>query len=250
MLSLKDVGRAAMKRLLLLSNSTNFGEPFLRHSIGPIRQFLGLAASEVLFVPYAAVRVSYSDYAARVRERFAEIEISLASVHEAEDPAEAVEKAAVIVVGGGNTFCLLDRLYRHGLVERIRQRVLHGVPYVGWSAGSNVACPTIKTTNDMPIVEPPSLDALALVPFQINPHYTDATLPNHGGETRAERLLEFVEANPGASVIGLREGTLLRIEGETIELQGDKPARVFRKGQEAAEFAPGASLRRLFQETG
>ena len=104
-------------------------------------------------------------------------------------PATAVEKAAAIVVGGGNTFCLLDRLYTHGLVDRIHERVLQGVPYVGWSAGSNVACPTIRTTNDMPIVEPPSLNALGLVPFQINPHYTDATLPNHGGETRAERLI-------------------------------------------------------------
>jgi dipeptidase E len=239
------------KRLLLLSNSTNFGEPFLRHAIEPIRQFLGSAVSEVLFVPYAAVRVSFSDYAARVRERFAEIGISVVSVHEAEDPAGAVEKATAIVIGGGNTFCLLDRLYRHGLVERIHERVLQGVPYVGWSAGSNVACPTIKTTNDMPIVEPPSLNALGLVPFQVNPHYTDATLPNHGGETRAERLLEFVDANRGACVIGLREGTRLRIEGEIIDLLGDKPARVFRKGQEVTdtEVVPGASLQRLLEQS-
>jgi dipeptidase E len=234
-----------MKRLLLLSNSTNFGEPFLQYPIKTIQQFLGPAVSEVLFVPYAGVRVSFSDYAARVRERFREIGITVTSVHEAENPATAVEGASAIVVGGGNTFCLLDCLYTHGLVERIRERVLQGVPYVGWSAGSNVACPTIRTTNDMPVVESPSLKALGLVPFQINPHYTDATLPNHGGETRAERLVEFLEINPSMTVIGLREGTMLRVEDEKIELLGDKPARVFRKGREAIELVPGDSLQFL-----
>jgi len=236
-----------MKRLLLLSNSTNFGEPFLQYPIRTIQQFLGSAVVEVLFVPYAGVRLSFSDYAARVRERFREIGIAVTSVHETANPAAAVERAAAIVVGGGNTFCLLDRLYTHGLVELIREQVLRGVPYVGWSAGSNVACPTIKTTNDMPIVEPRSLSALNLVPFQINPHYTDATLPNHGGETRAERLMEFLEVNSPVSVIGLREGTMLRVEGEKIELLGDKPARVFRKGQEVIEPAPGDSLQFLLE---
>jgi len=235
-----------MKRLLLLSNSTNFGEPFLRYPIKRIQQFLGPNIGQVLFVPYAGVRLSFSDYAARVQERFREIGISVASVHETENPAVAVDSAAAIVVGGGNTFCLLDRLYAHGLVERIRERVLQGVPYVGWSAGSNVAGPTIKTTNDMPIVEPPSLNALGLVPFQINPHYTDATVPNHGGETRAERLMEFLEMNPAATVVGLREGTMLQVEGGKIELLGDKPARVFRKGKELVEPAPGESLQLLF----
>ena len=234
-----------MKRLLLLSNSTNFGEPFLQYSIRTIQDFLGSTVSEVLFVPYAAVRLSFSEYASRVRERFEEIGIVVTSVHETENPAAAVDRADAIVVGGGNTFCLLDRLYTHGLVARIRDRVLEGIPYVGWSAGSNVACPTIKTTNDMPIVEPPSLSALDLVPFQINPHYTDASLPNHGGETRAERLMEFLEMNPAVSVIGLREGTMLRMEGDKIELLGDTPARVFRKGQDVIEPAPGDSLQYL-----
>ena len=238
-----------MKRLLLLSNSTNFGEPFLQYPIRTIQQFLGPAISEVLFVPYAGVRISFSDYAARVRERFREIGIAVTSVHETENPAAAVERSSAIVIGGGNTFCLLDRLYAHGLVERIRERVLQGVPYVGWSAGSNVACPTIRTTNDMPVVEPPSLNALGLVPFQINPHYTDATLPNHGGETRAERLMEFLEMNPTLTVIGLREGTMLRVEDEKIELLGDKPARVFRKGREVIEPAPGDSLQFLLERT-
>ncbi|MSO23536.1 MAG: dipeptidase PepE [Acidobacteria bacterium] len=236
-----------MKRLLLLSNSTNFCEPFLQYPIRTIQQFLGSTVPEILFVPYAGVRLSFSDYAARVRERFREIGIAVTSMHETENPAAAVERAAAIVVGGGNTFCLLDRLYTHGLVELIRERVLQGVPYVGWSAGSNVACPTIKTTNDMPIVEPRSLSALDLVPFQINPHYTDATLPNHGSETRAERLMEFLEVNPAASVIGLREGSMLRVEGERIDLLGSTAARVFRKGQEVMEPVPGDSLQFLLE---
>jgi len=238
-----------MKRLLLLSNSTNVGEPFLQYPIKAIQRFLGTPVQEVLFVPYAGVRLSFSDYSARVRERFREIGIAVISVHETENPAEAVERAAAIVVGGGNTFCLLDRLYTHGLVAGIRERVLQGVPYVGWSAGSNVACPTIRTTNDMPIVEPLSLNALGLVPFQINPHYTDATLPNHGGETRAERLIEFLEVNPTVSVIGLREGTMLQVDDGKIELMGDKPARVFRKGREVIEPAPGDSLQFLLDGT-
>ena len=238
-----------MKRLLLLSNSTNFGEPFLQYPIKTIQQFLGSAVSEALFVPYTGVRISFSDYAARVRERFREIGIGVISVHEVENPAAAVETAGAIVVGGGNTFCLLDRLYKHGLLELIRKRVLEGVPYVGWSAGSNVACPTIRTTNDMPIVEPPSLNALGLVPFQINPHYTDATLPNHGGETRAERLAEFLEMNPGMTVIGLQEGSMLKVEGNDIELLGTKTAKVFRKGQDVVECAPGDSLQFLIQQS-
>ncbi len=236
-----------MKRLLLLSNSTNFGEPFLQYPIKTIHQFLGSAVSEALFVPYAGVRISFTDYLIRVRERFLEIGIAVKSVHETENPAADVETAKAVVVGGGNTFCLLDRLYKHGLLEVIRKRVLEGVPYVGWSAGSNVACPTIRTTNDMPIVEPPSLNALGLVSFQINPHYTDATLPNHGGETRAERLAEFLEMNPGMTVIGLQEGSMLKVEGDGIELLGTKAAKVFRKGQAVVECVPGDSLQFLIE---
>jgi dipeptidase E len=236
-----------MKRLLLLSNSTNFGEPFLRYPIRTIQKFLGPAVPEVLFVPYAAVRLSFSEYAARVRERFEEIGIVVTSVHDTENPAAAVDSADAIVVGGGNTFCLLDRMYTQGLIARIRDRVLEGVPYVGWSAGSNVACPTIKTTNDMPIVEPPSLSALGLVPFQINPHYTDTTLPNHGGETRQERLTEFLEMNSGVTVVGLQEGSMLKVQGDSVELLGTKVAKIFRKGQAVAEYTPGDSLQFLME---
>jgi dipeptidase E len=235
------------RRLLLLSNSTNYGEEYLRHPLSAIRSFLGEGCKRVLFVPFAGVRMSYDDYAAKVRERFREIGYELDSVHESGDAARAVAEAEAIAVGGGNTFHLLRGLYEANLLEVIRARVSNGTPYVGWSAGSNVACPTIKTTNDMPVVEPPSFDALSLVPFQINPHYTEAVVPNHNGETRKERLLEFIEANPQMTVVGLREGTALRIEGDRVSLLGDKSAVVFRKGEEPEEFGSSDSLQFLLQ---
>jgi dipeptidase E len=235
------------RRLLLLSNSTNYGEDYLRHALREIRSFLGAKAKRVLFVPYAGVRGTFDDYAAKVRERFEEMGYGLDSVHEAGDAMRAVEEAEALAVGGGNTFHLLRKLYEANLLEAIRKRVSDGMPYVGWSAGSNVACPTIRTTNDMPVVEPESFNALSLVPFQINPHYTDERLPNHNGETREERLLEFIEANPGMTVIGLREGSALQVEGSEIRLLGDKSALIFRKGQEPAEYNPQDSLQFLLQ---
>jgi dipeptidase E len=232
-------------RLLLLSNSTNYGEEYLRYPLTAIRDFLGARVKRVLFIPFAAVRGSFDDYAMKVRARFEEMGYALDSVHAAGDTIEAVERAEAIAVGGGNTFHLLRGLYEANILETIARRVSDGVPYVGWSAGSNVACPTIKTTNDMPVVEPPGFRALSLVPFQINPHYTDAKVPNHNGETRAERLLEFVEANPEVYVIGLREGSMLRIEGREISLLGEKSARVFRRGEEPVEYNPQDSLQFL-----
>ncbi|MCA1557724.1 MAG: dipeptidase PepE [Acidobacteria bacterium] len=235
------------RRLLLLSNSTNYGEEYLRHPLKEIQSFLGTGVKRVLFVPFAGVRGTYDDYAAKVRERFEEIGYGLDSVHESDNPVRAVEQAEAIAVGGGNTFHLLRGLYEANLLEAIRARISGGTPYVGWSAGSNVACPTIMTTNDMPVVEPPSFNALALVPFQINPHYTDATIPNHNGETRSERLLEFVEANPLMTVIGLREGSALKIEGSDIRLLGTRTAFIFRKGEEPVEYRPQDSLQFLLQ---
>lgn len=230
------------KRLLLLSNSMNYGQEFLEHAVSDIEDFLGAEVKSVLFVPFAGVTRSYDEYTAAVRGRFEEMNYELVPVHRTADPAEAVEQAEAIAIGGGNTFHLLRELYETGLIESIRARVEAGLPYIGWSAGSNVACPTIKTTNDMPIVEPPSFKALNLVPFQINPHYTDETLTNHSGETREQRLSEFMKANAGATVVGLREGSSLRIEGERIKLLGEKTVRVFRSGVEAKEYAPADSL--------
>lgn len=230
------------RRLLLLSNSKNFGQGYLEHAEGHIKDFLGPDIRRVLFVPYAGVRASFDDYSAVVEGRLGLMGYEVDSVHRAVDPKTAVMKAEALAVGGGNTFHLLDGLYRNDLIEAIRARVDGGTPYIGWSAGSNVACPTIKTTNDMPIVEPPSFKALGLVPFQINPHYLDAHPEGHQGETREERILEFIEANPGVHVIGLREGSILRVEGSDIKLLGNKTARVFIKGREAREFGPSDSL--------
>jgi len=231
------------RRLLLLSNGSELiGDEPTEFARGAVSGFLGAGLRSVLFVPFAAVVRTYDEYAARVRQRFAAMGYEVESIHESEDARAAVERAEAIAVGGGNTFHLLRGLYEAGVVEAIRTRVESGVPYVGWSAGSNVACPTIRTTNDMPIVEPPSFDALGLVPFQINPHYTDAHIEGHMGETRDERLAEFVHANPGVRVVGLREGTLLRIEGDDIRLAGGKPARLFLKGEEARDIAPDESF--------
>ncbi|MFL5575504.1 MAG: dipeptidase PepE [Gemmatimonadaceae bacterium] len=210
----------AVRRLLLLSNSTDPEGGYLEWPRAELRDFLGALDGEVLFVPYAGVTMSWDAYAARVREALGAAGYRVASVHEAADPAAAVRRARAIVVGGGNTFHLLHHLYAHGLLDVIRDRVASGVPYVGWSAGSVVACPTIRTTNDMPIVEPPSLRALGLLPFQINAHYTDFHQPGFRGETRAQRLAEFAAANPGVPVLGLPEGTLLRVEGDDARVLG------------------------------
>lgn len=237
----------ANRRLLLLSNSRVHGLGYLEHAATIIQEFLGQEVKEVLFVPFAGVRVTYSDYAAMVRERFEAFGYQLKSVHELTTPNEAVQQAQAVVVGGGNTFHLLRGLYETGLLESLRARVNAGVPYIGWSAGANVACPTIKTTNDMPIVEPRSFQSFNLVPFQINPHYIDAHPEGHQGETRAERIIEFTEANPNQYVVGLREGSTLRIEDNQITLLGDKAARAFIKGKAAVDYAPGESLQFLLQ---
>jgi dipeptidase E len=230
-----------MPRLLLLSNSRNPGGEFLAHALDEVTDFLGGAPRRIAFIPYAAVTTSYDDYTARVREAFTRLGHALESVHE-DEPSEVLRQADTLVVGGGNSFRLLERLTAVGLLDRIRQRVRDGMLYLGWSAGANLACPTIRTTNDMPIVEPPSLAALGLVPFQINPHYTDATLSNHGGETRADRILEFLAMNPGRRVAGLREGSLLRLEGRALSLFGPHPLKLFEAGQAPREIGPGESL--------
>ena len=158
------------------------------------------------------------------------------------DPVRMIREAEAICVGGGNTFALAKKMQEQGLMRAILRKIKAGTPYVGWSAGSNVACPTIYTTNDMPIVEPATFTAAGLVPFQINPHYTDAHPDGHAGETREQRLLEYVEANPCMTVAGLREGCILRVENGRIELIGERPMRIFRKGQAPYEVRPGDDL--------
>ncbi len=233
------------RRLLLLSNSRNAGQGYLEHARDVFRDFLGADVSRVLFIPYAGIRISYDDYAANARTPFEAAGYGLDAIHDADDAGRAVDEAEAIAVGGGNTFHLLKSMAEGGLLPRIRARVEAGVPYIGWSAGSNVACPTICTTNDMPIVEPPSFEALNLIPFQINPHYTDAHPPGHQGETRSDRIAEFCTVNPAMPVAGLPEGTWVRVEGDRLSYVGHAPALVFRGEEAPSEVAPGDGLQFL-----
>lgn len=228
-----------MIRLLLLSNSTNFGSGYLDHAMSAIREFLG-SVRRVHFVPFALR--DRAGYVERARGRFAAEGIAIEGVTPDAAGREAVALAEAVFVGGGNTFRLLDALQRTGILETIRERARGGMPYLGASAGTNIAAPTIRTTNDMPIVQPASFDALALLPFQINPHYLDPEpASRHMGETREERIREFLEEN-AATVVGLREGCWLRREGARLTLHGPRGARIFRRGREPEETPSGATL--------
>lgn len=229
-------------RLLLISNSTMPGEPYLDYPKNEIGKFLGPLPVKALFVPYAAVTFSFDQYVDKVNERLGEIGHSVTGIHTFRDPAEAVFQAEAIVVGGGNTWQLVKMLHENHLMSPVRERVLAGIPYIGWSAGANVACPTLRTTNDMPITDPLGFDTFNLVPFQINPHYLDVNPENHAGETREQRILEFLEVNPGITVVGLREGSMLLREGNRLELLGSRLIRVFNRGIPPRELSPSDDL--------
>ena len=203
------------------------------------RNFLAKKTINALFIPYAAVTFSFDLYELKVEERFAEIGHHVTSIHHFRDPVEAVQSAEAIVVGGGNTWQLVRLMHDNRLMEAIRLKVEQGTPYIGWSAGSNVACPTLRTTNDMPIVDPKGFDCLGLVSFQINPHYLDTNPEGHGGETREQRILEFLELNPEITVVGLREGTMLKYGNNSLKLIGNRSARIFRKGTDPIELNAG-----------
>jgi dipeptidase E len=227
------------RRILLISNSTLYGSGYLDHAENEIKDFLG-RSSEVLFVPFALH--DRDAYAETVRARFEKMGYGLRSVHATANPEQSVIDAAAIFIGGGNTFRLLKALYDGKLLPSIRDRVAAGMPYIGSSAGSNVAAPTIKTTNDMPIVQPPSFDALGLVPFQINPHYLDPDPSStHKGETREERIVQFLEEND-TPVVAVREGAIVRCENGSYVLRGSSGARIFRRGHEPVEMNPGDCL--------
>jgi dipeptidase E len=230
------------RRLLLLSSSRDANGVYLLHSASAIRSLLGASVRRVLFIPYAGVTISHAAYAERAAAPFAKLGYDLQSIGDASDPADALASAEAIVVGGGNTFRLLATLYERNLLEAIRARVHAGVPYIGWSAGAVITAPTIGTTNDMPIVEPESLRALGIIPFQINAHYTDHHPPGHQGETRAERLEEYVAVNRTTRVLGLREGCSLRIIDDAIALNGAGTAPVFQYGAPRAECSAGDDL--------
>ena len=240
---LKDPSPAAADptrmRLLLISSSRVHPTGYLDHCEAEIRDFLG-GAERILFVPFALR--DHAAYAGRVRERLGRIGVEVDSLHQPADPGEAIRRSQAIFVGGGNTFRLLNDLYARGLIEPMRAHVLAGCHYIGSSAGTNVACVSIKTTNDMPIVYPPSFEALSLVPFNVNPHYLNPDpASTHMGETREERIREFHEMNT-PPVVGLREAAILRVEGSSITLKGSAGARLFMKDQPPRESPPGSSL--------
>lgn len=232
-------------RLLLISNSTMHGGTYLGHCAAAIRELLGPTRRRVLFVPYALA--DHDAYTAKAAAAFAALGHELVGAHRFADAQTAVAAAEAVFVGGGNTFRLLRALYHTGLLPAVSRAVRAGMPYLGSSAGTNVATPTIRTTNDMPIVMPPAFEAFGFVPFQINPHYLDPDPGStHMGETREERLRQFHEEHP-TPVLGLREGCMIRVAAGRAELLGTTSARLFRRGQPAQEFAPPCDLTFLLQ---
>jgi dipeptidase E len=215
------------KRLLLLSNSTLPGEPALHWAEPYLKRFLGEQALKILFFPFAGVSFSFDAYYEKVKSRFGDMGYNTVSAHRVSDKQAALENCDAVVVGGGNTFHLLKHL-QEGWIELIQKQVQNGKPYVGWSAGANVASPTIKTTNDMPVVEPKSFNALNLAPFQINPHYTEETSPNHGAESRPDRIREFMKLHPSMIVYGIPEGSLLEVQGDRVSFHGQGELKVFK----------------------
>ncbi len=215
------------------------GEPYLDYPKYEIKKFLGEKPVTAVFMPYAAVTFSFDTYCEKVEARFSEVGHHIVGIHTFRNPVKAIQNAQAIVVGGGNTWQLVRMLHDNKLMNPIREKVFNETPYIGWSAGSNVACPTLRTTNDMPIIDPKGFECTGLIPFQINPHYLDANPEGHGGETREQRIEEFIEINPEVYVAGLREGTMFKLEGKKLELIGKQSCRIFKKGQEPVELSTG-----------
>ena len=235
----------ATRRLLLLSNSRNPGGGWLDHAEPLIRGFLGAGPKKILFVPFAAVSMSFDAFVSMAAKRFAKMGYAVTGAHRIKPVS--IRKYDAIVVGGGNTFRLLAEARQRKWMAPIRTRVKAGVPFIGWSAGANLACPTIRTTNDMPVIDPRGFDALGLVPFQVNPHYTEKKLKGHGGESRDDRIAEFLAVNPAVMVLGIREGSAVKIEGAGAKLLLGPGARLFRHGRKPRDLKAGADLSRLLR---
>jgi dipeptidase E len=226
-------------RILLISNSTVYGRGYLDHVERQIKSFLG-GARKVLFFPFALFE--RDAYATKAKARFAAMGYSVETAHALSDPHQAIEQTDAIFIGGGNTFRLLKALQDLDLLDPIRQKVKSGAPYIGSSAGANVAGPTIKTTKDMPIVQPRSFVSLALLPFQISPHFQDPDPDSrHMGETQEERIIQFLEENE-TPVVGIREGAWLVCENGAVTLRGEAGARIFRRGEVPTEAKPGDNI--------
>jgi dipeptidase E len=215
------------QRILLMSSSRKDRLGYLEHASEQIHAVLRREPKKVVFVPYAGVSFSFDTYENMVKPVFEKLGYALESLHHSKDPRATIESADAIAVGGGNTFALLKRMYDADIVDAIRAKVAQGTPYIGWSAGTNVACPTIRTTNDMPVVQPPTLQALGLVPFQINPHFISGKPEGHNGESREERLAEFLELNKSEHVLALPEGSALFSNGVEGSILGERGALHF-----------------------
>ena len=241
-------------KLLLMSNSTSSGGAYLGWPKEHIINFLKESdVKKVLFIPYAGAPAdpdtnkAFDEYEQSVKSVFDEFGFELQSIHTFPDLIQAVNDAEAIAVGGGNTFYLVHLLHKLEVMDAIRENVLAGTPYMGWSAGANIACPTLRTTNDMPVIEPESFACLNLVPFQINPQYLDANPKGHAGETREQRITEFIRVNPSVRVLGLREVTLLKVSAGTMELVGDRTMRVFKYGEDPYEVDPSTNINNLLE---
>ena len=226
------------RRVLMLSSSRVGSEDYLQHAIPMLDQHLP-DIKELLFIPFAGVTVSWNDYTAKVQDALPDYKIK--GIHQFSNAYDALNNAQAIVVGGGNTFNLLNELYQQDLLDMVKSQVTKGIPYVGWSAGSNICGNSIRTTNDMPIIQPPSFDALNFVPFQLNPHYTDYQAPGHNGETRAQRIEEFCVLNPKMPVVGIREGTALWLQQGKLVLKGELGGVLF-DGSEQRLIKPHQDL--------
>ena len=214
------------------------GQSYLGWPQKHLQSFL-LGVKNVLFIPYAGVTINYDEYTDSVKSALIDLPVNITGIHTVYDRIEQINAADCIMIGGGNTFSLLNSLQNGGLVEPINDAIKKGTKYIGWSAGANMACPSIKTTNDMPIEQPLSFDALGLVDFQINPHFTNETIPNHGGESRELRLKEYLVMNPKSTVIGLPEGMLIEVDEDSIFLKGDGEAYIFKQGAKTQILQPG-----------
>ncbi|GAB4093489.1 type 1 glutamine amidotransferase family protein [Flaviaesturariibacter terrae] len=234
-----------LHQILALSSSRVGGGPYLGAALPWIREVLGEERRRIAFLPFAAVGISDEQYADNVRAALNGLPYEV-EVYTAENARTLLSRCDAIMVGGGNTFKLMADLYRQQLIDRIRDRVLQGIPYIGWSAGSNVIGRSICTTNDMPIVQPESFLALRLINFQINPHYYNVQIPGFHGETRDMRLTEFCQLNPGIPVLALPEGTALHLKGEALVYRGEVPGYLFtgmgNNEVQREELAPGTDL--------
>ncbi|MCQ9122122.1 dipeptidase E [Rodentibacter pneumotropicus] len=232
-----------MKNILLLSSSKYKETGYLEHALPWLQQFLAdYRGKKIAFVPYAGVRRTFDEYEKTVQEALSDVEMEIISVHHGKQHRDIIEQSDVIAIGGGNTFCLLKQLYENNLIEAIREKVNAGTPYFGWSAGANVAGGSIMTTNDMPITYPPSFSALQLFPHQINPHFISGKMQGHNGESREERLAEFLLVNPTALVYALPEGSALYIQGGQATVLGENPILRFSEGMQCGPLTVNHSF--------